>query len=123
MTDQNIDITHYKQILEEEMDQLVSELRDIGRIDPKAPNDWNAVANDLNEPRPKEPAETADKIANYADNVIIVERLEERFHNVKAALERIEEGAYGTCEVCGGEIEKERLDANAAARTCTKHME
>ena len=122
MTDKEIDIQQCKDTLEAEMKELIEELRGIGRIDPDNPDDWNAVADDLNEPYPREAAETADKISNYSDNVAILERLETRFHNVKAALDRIEEGTYGTCEVCGEQIEKERLDANVAAITCTEHM-
>jgi RNA polymerase-binding transcription factor DksA len=41
---------------------------------------------------------------------------------VNTALKQIEKGAYGTCVVCGAEIEKERLDANPAAQTCKLHM-
>lgn len=34
------------------------------------------------------------------------------------ALRQLEEGAYGTCEVCGGPIARERLIARPVARTC-----
>jgi RNA polymerase-binding transcription factor DksA len=34
------------------------------------------------------------------------------------ALRRIEEGAYGRCEICGAPIAAERLAARPTARTC-----
>ena len=34
------------------------------------------------------------------------------------ALARLEGGSYGTCEVCGGPIAAERLDALPTVRTC-----
>jgi RNA polymerase-binding transcription factor DksA len=34
------------------------------------------------------------------------------------ALERLDSGAYGVCEVCGNPIPDERLAARPAARTC-----
>jgi len=34
------------------------------------------------------------------------------------ALDRIEEGTYGTCTMCGSEINKERLEAIPYARLC-----
>ena len=37
---------------------------------------------------------------------------------VEAALERLGAGTYGTCEVCGGPIAAERLEARSVARTC-----
>ena len=46
-----------------------------------------------------------------------------RLKNVELALKKIEEGKYGTCEVDEKPIEKDRLEANPAARTCIKHMD
>lgn len=37
---------------------------------------------------------------------------------IEAALERIEEGTYGLCAVCGQAIDPERLDAVPYARLC-----
>jgi RNA polymerase-binding protein DksA len=39
---------------------------------------------------------------------------------IEAALERIEDGAYGECEECGGRIPKKRLDAIPYASMCVK---
>jgi RNA polymerase-binding protein DksA len=36
------------------------------------------------------------------------------------ALDRISAGTYGTCEVCGGAIPIERLEARPTARTCVE---
>lgn len=43
-----------------------------------------------------------------------------QLHEVEAALERIEEGTYGTCEVCGKEIPEERLEAIPWATLCVE---
>ncbi len=37
---------------------------------------------------------------------------------ILAALDRLADGSYGTCEACGARISEERLDARPAARTC-----
>lgn len=42
---------------------------------------------------------------------------------VNAALERIDEGTYGTCEVCGAKIPKGRLQAIPYASMCVKCAE
>lgn len=37
---------------------------------------------------------------------------------IRAALARIEDGSYGTCTHCGGEISQERLDVMPATPLC-----
>ena len=37
---------------------------------------------------------------------------------IQAALARLADGSYGTCQVCGARISAERLAARPAARTC-----
>lgn len=41
-----------------------------------------------------------------------------RLDEVTAALTRIDEGRYGTCETCGREIAQGRLEARPSAREC-----
>ena len=40
---------------------------------------------------------------------------------VERALGRLDEGTYGTCEVCGSPIDAERLAAAPTTRTCAQH--
>ncbi|RPI28874.1 MAG: hypothetical protein EHM61_03580 [Acidobacteria bacterium] len=42
---------------------------------------------------------------------------------VDAALERIDHGSFGICEVCQGAIEADRLLANPLARTCLEDLD
>lgn len=42
----------------------------------------------------------------------------EMLKNVEYALQRLEEGTYGTCEECGKEIKQKRLQALPFARYC-----
>lgn len=41
---------------------------------------------------------------------------------VEAALARLEDGSYGTCETCGAEIPEERLEARPHTRFCVEHQ-
>ncbi|GAB3675776.1 TraR/DksA C4-type zinc finger protein [Actinocorallia lasiicapitis] len=47
-----------------------------------------------------------------------LERARARLADLDEALRRLEDGAYGVCDVCGGPIGDERLTARPAARTC-----
>ena len=49
------------------------------------------------------------------------EETERRLRDVELALERIDDGTYTQCEVCGTEIGDERLDAVPMTRRCIEH--
>jgi DnaK suppressor protein len=48
------------------------------------------------------------------------QRLADRINRLAAALERIDEGTYGTCSVCAGPIEGGRLAAIPEASRCLR---
>ncbi len=42
---------------------------------------------------------------------------------IEAALDQLERGEYGRCEVCGAPIDPQRLEAEPACRRCDAHRE
>jgi DnaK suppressor protein len=50
----------------------------------------------------------------------ILEQVEAELADVAHALQRLDDGTYGTCEACGQPIGDERLEALPAARFCLK---
>ena len=66
-------------------------------------------------------SDAADQIEELVTNVPIVHDLASRMHDVDDALQKMENGTYGICEVSGEEIPFDRLIANPAARTCVAH--
>ena len=52
----------------------------------------------------------------------ILEQVEAELADVEFAIRRLDEGTYGTCEVCGRPIPEERLEALPAARLCLEHQ-
>ena len=116
-----MDTTSYKTKLEEEKARLEGELSTVGRRNPSNPADWEAVAPDP-EFRP-DPNELADQMAAYGTNDSILTDLEIRYNEVTDALSRIEAGTYGTCKVCGKDIETDRLGADPSADTCKEHID
>ena len=48
----------------------------------------------------------------------LVQQAEEHLRAIDAAEERLDEGRYGMCVVCGEPIPAERLEARPSARTC-----
>jgi RNA polymerase-binding transcription factor DksA len=52
----------------------------------------------------------------------ILEQVEAELADVEFAIRRLDEGTYGTCEVCGRPIPEERLAALPATRLCLQHQ-
>lgn len=51
-------------------------------------------------------------------NLILSDRDRDKLHAIEDALERIDDGSYGICEMCEEEIAPERLEALPFTRLC-----
>jgi RNA polymerase-binding transcription factor DksA len=51
-------------------------------------------------------------------DLTILDDLETELRDVEHALQRLEDGSYGICEVCGDAISELRLEAKPATRVC-----
>ena len=105
--------------LEAEKDSLQEELASHGRVQSET-GDWQGASVGF-EGEEADPNDAADQIEELVTNVPLVEELEERHKAVEDAIEKIDNGTYGTCEECGEDIPLDRLEANPAARTCIAH--
>src|SRR3989344_3204448 len=66
----------------------------------------------------KEEDEEADEAEETATYLGLQEALHNKITHIKKALARIEEGVYGTCEKCGGEIGGAVFDAEPESSLC-----
>jgi RNA polymerase-binding protein DksA len=64
------------------------------------------------------PAETATATVEREIDYSLEENAEQVLGEIEAALQRIDEGTYGSCADCGGPIGEERLEALPWARLC-----
>ena len=51
----------------------------------------------------------------------LLEQLEAEIEDLDTALRKVDDGTYGTCEICGKAISAERLEAVPGTRTCIEH--
>ena len=114
------DLDLFKKKLLEEKATLEQELGGIAQKDSSSPGGWEATTGNM-EVDSADENEVADKLEELDDNIGIAHQLEKQLTDVKAALEKIDSDTYGICEVCKKPIEKERLEANPAARISLKH--
>lgn len=111
---------YFKKRLEEEQAKLVDELKSLGYSDPDEGGQWEPAPEKL-DIMEADKNEAADRLEEAGDNAAIMQPLEFRLNRVKRAMEKIEAGTYGRCEVSGEPIPMERLEANPAALTTVEH--
>lgn len=113
-------LEQFKKKLLTEKSELESELGGIGQRSPSNTGGWEATSGGL-EVDSADENEVADKLEELEENTGIVTQLDKQLNEVTAALERIEKGTYGICEICGKPIEEDRLMANPSSRISIKH--
>jgi RNA polymerase-binding transcription factor DksA len=68
------------------------------------------------------PADAASDAFEREKEFSILEQVQAELAAVDRALQRLDEGKYGTCEVCGDSITEERLAVMPATRFCIGHQ-
>lgn len=116
-----MDLTFYKNKLEEEKRLLEEELGALGIQDPKT-GDWGATLPRVDSSDLSDQNDMADRDEDFTITANTIGELEIRYNNIIKALGKIETGTFGICEISGTTIEEDRLQANPAARTCKTHM-
>lgn len=88
--------------------------------DQEPPGPWgSATASGESAPVGGEPAVSwGDETKGYEHQL---NELDTRLAEVERALRRLDEGTYGTCEVCGRPTEPETDEAPSAGLRCFEH--
>jgi RNA polymerase-binding transcription factor DksA len=63
-------------------------------------------------------ADVGTETFNREADLSILEQVQAELADVEHALQRLDDGTYGTCEACGKPIDDGRLEALPAARFC-----
>ena len=66
-------------------------------------------------------AHGAKAMRQQEEQASLREETERRLADIELALDRVADGTYTTCEVCGAEIRAERLDTIPMTRRCIDH--
>lgn len=109
----------YKTMLEAERDELLSELGAMA-IKDTTTGQYNAKPDSTEDEADESDIATRDE--GFEGDSALTDTLSAQLKDVEEALQKIENGTYGTCEVSGEVIEEDRLMANPSARTCSVHM-
>ena len=115
------DFTQHKTKLKKILADITTDLQELGIHNPQVPEDWIAVPHETIDPEPDENI-AADRREDWQERRATVATLETRYNNIVRALQKIEDGIYGVCEICNQPIEMDRLTVNPAARTDKAHL-
>ena len=97
----------YKQLLLEQKKTLIGQAMD-----------HDDTIEEVREEQASDPLDLASKTSSL-EMMSVLEHNERRvIEELDFALEKIEDGSYGTCEDCGDSIASARLDAMPTARLC-----
>ena len=96
------------EVLDAQRAQLVEQLQDLG-----VEGEAGIVDDNF--------ADTAQVSAEQGEAQALAAQLRDQLDDVEHALARLDEGTYGTCEMCGQPIGDARLEAMPAARFCIQH--
>jgi DnaK suppressor protein len=66
-------------------------------------------------------ADSGQVAAEQGEHRALIDRLTGALRDVDRALEKLDGGGYGSCEVCGDEIAEPRLEAMPSTRYCINH--
>lgn len=98
-------------------EHLENELSSFATRDPNVKGDWDTKF-------PRTPQgnleEAADDVEEYSTRLHLEFSLENQLKAVDTALDKIEQGTYGTCEQCSKLIAQDRLAASPEARLCSE---
>jgi RNA polymerase-binding transcription factor DksA len=65
----------------------------------------------------------AAEVGGRETEASVDELIDTHVHDIDRALERVAQGTWGTCSVCGEAIDDERLRARPETDTCRQHGE
>jgi DnaK suppressor protein len=115
-----INTHHFKEKLDIEKKTLEEELGQIAIFNTET-NIWEATP-DQDMMGEIDDNDAADRFEDFEERSGMVSTLQARLSDVNRALDKIEAGTFGSCEVSNEPIEADRLEANPAARTNKANM-
>jgi RNA polymerase-binding transcription factor DksA len=116
-----MDKKRIKEMLEEERDALLLQMKDMGKLNPET-GEWETIPEAQEFPE-SDQNDLADRFEDFEERSSMMRTLEPRLRDILKALKSLNNESFGKCRVCKKDIETARLEANPAARTCKQHLE
>ncbi|MCT2534923.1 TraR/DksA C4-type zinc finger protein [Aquibacillus koreensis] len=106
-----------KQVLEQEKQEVMSHLQDHYGLEQELIKESVGELSNYD----NHPGDHGTELYEREKDIALNEHAEQELKDINRALQAIEQGSYGTCEVCGKEIPSERLEAMPTTQRCIEH--
>lgn len=109
-----LDLAKIKAELLLQKEQNLKNLEAISKKDVNQSDGQSAIFPEFGD----KPDENAQEVAEFASILGSQENIEKNLADIEKALKKIENGTYGVCQYCGGEIGEKRLEVRPTASSC-----
>lgn len=109
----DLDQERFRDLLEDERDRLLQMERDLAESSRQAKDSLEGFSD-----TDDVPADIAAQASEREKEQLMGRSLQQSLTKIEFALERIDDGSYGICEMCGCDIPEERLERVPWASTC-----
>jgi len=113
---QELDLHRYREMLEKEQQRMLRQIRTIDSGQDQELSESLSEISDYDD----HPADIATETFEREKDRALRENARETIERVEAALQKMENGTYGLCDICGQPIPAGRLDAVPYATLCVK---
>ena len=103
--------------------ELTEERRRLTEVGSFAQEDMPDPAAEQEGALGQHPADYGSEVETQMEDQGLLDETRRQVASIDEALARIEAGTWGTCVVCGEEIDAERLEALPRADRCLEHQE
>jgi RNA polymerase-binding transcription factor DksA len=109
-----MDADHARTLLDQERTRLQGIREELGAVRDESQQDSLEELSSYDQHQ----ADVATETFEREKDLSILDNIEGELADVEHALQRLDDGSYGTCEACGKPIDDERLEALPATRFC-----
>jgi RNA polymerase-binding transcription factor DksA len=111
-----MDADQTRQLLDEERERLEALREEYSALREASEEDGMQELSSVDQHQADIATETFDR----SKDLSILDEVEAELAEIEHALQRLDEGTYGTCEACGKTIPDDRLEAMPATRFCVE---
>ncbi len=109
----DLDIEHFHDLLDDERERLLRVERDLAENSRQAKDSLESFSDSDDVP-----ADIAAQASEREKDQIMGQSVHQTLNQIEMALERVEDGTFGVCEMCGTDIPEQRLERIPWVATC-----
>ena len=109
----DLDIQHFSELLQDERERLLRVERDLAENSRQAKDSLESFSDSDDVP-----ADIAAQASEREKDQIMGHSVHQTLNQIEMAIERVEDGTFGVCEMCGTEIPEPRLERIPWVATC-----